>query len=74
MSTPQPRVSVMIPTYNRGDMLVGAIESVLAQSYADFEIIVVDDGSTEDIAAVVAPYGDRVRYTRIEHEGAAAAR
>jgi len=64
----------MIPTYNRGDMLVGAIESVLAQSYADFEIIVVDDGSTEDIAAVVAPYGDRVRYTRIEHEGAAAAR
>jgi glycosyltransferase involved in cell wall biosynthesis len=64
----------MIPTYNRAGLLAGAIESVLAQSYGDFEIIVVDDGSTEDIRAVAAKYGERVRYARIEHAGPAAAR
>jgi glycosyltransferase involved in cell wall biosynthesis len=64
----------MIPTHNRSRLLVGAIDSVLAQTYDDYEIIVVDDGSTEDIRAVVAPYGDRVRYTRIERSGAARAR
>ena len=74
MAAPAPRVSVMIPTYNRAGLLVGAIESVLAQSYGDFEIIVVDDGSTEDIAAVAARFGERVRYARIEHAGPAAAR
>ena len=64
----------MIPTYNRAGLLVGAIDSVLAQTYRDFEIIVVDDGSTEDIRAVVDRYGGQVRYARIEHAGPAAAR
>jgi glycosyltransferase involved in cell wall biosynthesis len=73
-STATPRVSVMIPTYNRARLLEGAIESVLAQSYRGYEIIVIDDGSTEDIRAVAAHYGPAVRYTRIERAGIAEAR
>ncbi|MEI2689491.1 MAG: glycosyltransferase [Anaerolineae bacterium] len=58
-----PKISVIIPTYNRADMLGDAIASVLAQTYADWELIVVDDGSTDDTGAVVARYSDpRIRY------------
>ena len=74
MAASTPRVSVMIPAYNRAGLLGAAIDSVLAQTYDDFEIIVVDDGSVEDIRAVTAPYGDRVRYARIAHAGLAGAR
>jgi GT2 family glycosyltransferase len=70
----QPRVSVMIPVYNRAHLLAAAIDSVLAQSYGDYEIIVIDDGSTEDIRAVTDAYDERVRYARIDHAGQAAAR
>lgn len=69
-----PRVSVVIPTYNRGNLIGQAIDSVLAQSYSDFEIIVSDDGSTDDTAARVARYGDRVRYVRTANGGVAHAR
>jgi glycosyltransferase involved in cell wall biosynthesis len=72
--TAPPRVSVMIPTYNRARLLEGAIESVLAQSYRDYEIIVVDDGSTEDIQAVAARYGPKVRFARIDRAGIVEAR
>jgi glycosyltransferase involved in cell wall biosynthesis len=64
----------MVPTFNRARLLEGAIESVLAQSYDDYEIIVVDDGSTEDIQAVTAKYDRGIRYARIERAGAAEAR
>jgi hypothetical protein len=58
-----PQISVIIPTYNRADMLGDAIASVLAQTYADWELIVVDDGSIDDTEAVVARYSDpRIRY------------
>ena len=59
-SMPDPTVSVVIPTYNRAHCLRDAINSVLAQSFQDFELIVVDDGSTDDTCEVVKGYGDRV--------------
>jgi len=67
------RVSVIIPTYNRATTVGDAIESVLAQTYQDFEIIVVDDASSDNTAEVVSRYGDRVRYLRRETNGGAAA-
>jgi GT2 family glycosyltransferase len=64
----------MIPAYNRARLLGEAIDSVLAQTYDDYEIIVVDDESSEDIRAVTDRYGERVRYARIAHAGLAGAR
>jgi len=64
-----PTVSVVIPTYNRAEFLAQAIDSVLSQTCQDFEVIVVDDGSTDDTAQVVSAYGDRVRYVPIPHSG-----
>ena len=69
-----PRVSVIIPTYNRSKLLRVAIESVLAQTYPNIEIIVVDDGSTDDTAEVVAQYVGRVTYLRQANQDVAAAR
>lgn len=71
-----PTVSVVIPTYNRAELLSRAIDSVLAQTYDDFELVVVDDGSTDDTEAVVTGYDDdRVRYLAHEtNEGANPAR
>jgi glycosyltransferase involved in cell wall biosynthesis len=71
---PAPRVSVVIPTYNYGRYVVDAVESVLAQTYADYEIIVVDDGSTDDTSSRLEPFRDRLRYLRQENQGLSAAR
>lgn len=68
-----PRVSVLIPTWNRERYLGQAIESVLAQTYRDFEVIVVDDGSTDGTAALVRRY-ETVRYVYQPHSGIPAAR
>jgi len=67
-------VSVVIPVYNHGRYLGEAIESILAQSYRPTELIVVDDGSTDDTAAVARRFEARVRYVCQQHSGAAAAR
>lgn len=69
-----PRVSVVIPTYNRSRALVRALESVFAQTEPVLETIVVDDGSTDDTQAVLAGFGSRVRAIRKSNGGAGAAR
>jgi hypothetical protein len=66
----QPLVSCIIPAYNYAGWIGAAIDSVLTQPHAgDIEIVVVDDGSTDRTAAVVAAYGDRVRYVHKENGG-----
>lgn len=65
MNEPIPKVSVCIPTYRGAQTLGPAIASVLAQTFTDFELVVIDDGSPDDTAAVVAGFGDsRIRYLR----------
>ncbi|MEW5767211.1 MAG: glycosyltransferase [bacterium] len=64
-----PKVSVVIPTYNAAAYLPEAIDSVLAQTFQDYEIIVVDDGSTDNTREVLAPYQDRIRYIHQENAG-----
>ncbi len=70
----EPRVSIVIPNYNHGDYLSQAIESALAQTYPQVEVIVVDDGSTDHSAQVLARYADRVRCIHQENAGLSAAR
>lgn len=67
-------VSVVIPTFNRAAIVGRAIDSALAQSYRCIEVIVVDDGSSDDTRSVVAGYGERVRYFHQENAGVSAAR
>ena len=74
-----PLVSVVIPTYNRAQRLPRAIDSCLAQTYPNVEVIVVDDGSTDDTQALLARYvqehgEDRVRTALLAHQGAWVAR
>ncbi len=72
--TPLPKVSVVIATYNRCDFLAETIESVFQQGFKDYELIVVDDGSTDDTRKLVASYGPRLRYYFQENRGPSAAR
>jgi hypothetical protein len=65
---------VIIPTYERREFVHTAVAGVLAQSYRAFELIVVDDGSTDGTAEELAPLSDRLRYIRQENRGTAAAR
>lgn len=69
-----PRVSIVIPTHNRSGIVRRAIDSVLAQTFTDLEILVVDDGSTDDTRAALAGYPERVRYIHQENGGPASAR
>ncbi|MCM1173595.1 MAG: glycosyltransferase family 2 protein [Blautia sp.] len=70
------KVSVIIPTYNRADVLKTSIQSVLQQTYSDFELLIVDDGSTDNTNMMVESLNDaRIRYLRMpQNRGVAAAR
>lgn len=67
-------VSVVIPTYNYGRFIAEAIKSALDQTLKPIEVIVVDDGSTDDTAEIVRGFGEAVRYIRQENAGVCAAR
>ena len=70
----KPLVSVIVPTYNRAHFLGDAIESILAQTYPNIEIVVVDDGSTDKTAEVISRFRGRVRYYRQGNRGQVTAR
>ncbi len=68
------KVSVIIPVYNGAATIGRALASVFAQTFTDYEIVVVNDGSTDDTASVLAGYGDRVRTILMTNSGPSAAR
>lgn len=69
MDRAQAKVSVLLPTYNRAHYIGAAIGSLLSQTYKPFEIIVLDDGSTDGTAAACSQFGERVSYVRIARNG-----
>jgi glycosyltransferase involved in cell wall biosynthesis len=71
---PTVSVSVVIPLYNAVEVIAETIRSVLAQTWLDREILVIDDGSTDGSTDVVATFGDRVRYYRFDNAGVAKSR
>lgn len=70
----KPLISVVIPTFNYGRYIAEAIRSALGQTLKSAEVIVVDDGSADDTAEIVAGFGDAVRYIRQENSGVCVAR
>lgn len=69
-----PRVSIIIPIYNRAWLVDSLIQNCLDQSYSQIEIVVVDDGSTDATAARLATFGDRIKLIRRPNGGVSAAR
>jgi len=69
-----PFISVIIPTYNRGWILKEAVDSVLSQEYPSYEVIVVDDGSTDDTAEILKSCASRIAVIRQANQGVSAAR
>lgn len=74
MSESDPEVSIVLPTYNRAASLERAVDSVLAQRFDDYELIIVDDGSTDETLDFDAGRDARIRFVRQENRGASAAR
>ena len=74
IATRSPRVSVIVPVYNGAATVAAALESILAQSFSDFEIVAVDDGSTDDSMKVLERYRPRVRVLTQQNRGPSAAR
>jgi glycosyltransferase involved in cell wall biosynthesis len=68
------KVSIIIPTFNRRSYITIALDSVLAQTYKDYEIVVIDDGSSDDTKEVLKPYRDTIRYFYQDNSGIPATR
>src|SRR5260370_38448114 len=68
------RVSVILPVHNGAATIGRALASVFAQSFTDYEVVVVDDGSTDDTSSVLARFGARIRVVRQLKLGVSAAR
>ncbi len=68
-----PLVSIIIPVYNGSNYVKEAIDSALAQTYKNIEVIVVNDGSTDNTEKIVKSYGDKIRYFYKENGGVASA-
>src|ERR1017187_9565262 len=75
-TNPAPKVSVIIPSYKTADLIAACLDSVFAQTYSDFEAIVVNDGSpdTVELEKVLQPYLGRIVYIKQENKRAAGAR
>ena len=75
MTCNRPQVSVVIPTFNRASRLLEAIRSVQEQTVEDWELVIVDDGSTDSTEEAVRAIPDRrIRYLPVSHRGVSAAR
>ncbi|MDR3458991.1 MAG: glycosyltransferase family 2 protein [Verrucomicrobiae bacterium] len=70
----QPLISVIVPTYNREHCVRASLDSVLAQTFKDYELIVVDDGSQDGTVEILKSYGDKIRLICQKNAGAGAAR
>lgn len=70
----KPAVSIIIPTYQHAREIGQCLDSILSQTFRDFEIVVVDDGSTDETAAALKPYATRIRIIRQDNRGGNAAR
>ena len=68
-----PFFSVIIPTYNRYEPTIQAVESVMGQTFEDYEIILIDDGSTDRTPELESRYRGRIRYVRQNNRGVSAA-
>ncbi|MCC7201184.1 MAG: glycosyltransferase [Nitrospirae bacterium] len=69
-----PKVSVIIPAYNRAGYIIQTLQSVFAQTFTDYEVIVIDDGSTDDTEDALKPYSGRITYIRKANGGQGSAR
>lgn len=70
----KPKVSVIVPTYNNANYIEEALKSIMAQDYQDYEIIVIDDGSTDKTREIVQSLGDNIKYVYQANQGLAGAR
>ena len=65
----RPFFSVIIPTYNQSDLLLRCIKSVLGQSFKNFEIIIIDNNSSDNTGKIIRPFKNKIIYKKIQNKG-----